>query len=52
MRGVDEVTNGSEVAKVVSKNLEAVWGVVEAPTTAAHLFWVVHKSHGGKLLIA
>ena len=23
---------------------------VEAPTTAAHLFWVVHKSHGGKLL--
>ena len=26
--------------------------VVEAPTTAAHLFWVVHKSHGGKLLIA
>ena len=25
---------------------------VEAPTTAAHLFWVVHKSHGGKLLIA
>ena len=27
VRGVDEVTNGSEVAKVVSKNLEAVWGV-------------------------
>ena len=25
---------------------------VETPTTAAHLFWVVHKSHGGKLLIA
>ena len=25
---------------------------VEAPTTVAHLFWVVHKSHGRKLLIA
>ena len=27
VRGVDKVTNGSEVAKMVSKNLEAVWGV-------------------------
>ena len=27
VRGVDEVTNGSEVATVIVKNLEAVWGV-------------------------
>ena len=27
VRGVGEVTNGSEVASVILKNLEAVWGV-------------------------
>ena len=26
-------------------------GAVEAQMTAAHLFWILHKSHGGKLLI-
>ena len=27
VRGVGQETNGSEVAKVILKNLEAVWGV-------------------------
>ena len=47
-----------EQSRPVQQNL-AYWysdngypDVVEAPTTAAHLFWVVHKSHGGKLIIA
>ena len=41
-----------DTSQIVTPVQESNLYVVEAPTTAAHLFWVVHKSHGGKLLIA